>query len=161
MNTFISSLHVNNIQPFQNWGYGNLLITFRTRNSTLRIFACNSMAFLIEWGNIRWGIQKLKNGVLEPKPVLKKNGLFCFIDLQTTKHDSRSTNHALTIGSRLLIFSPHTIHDSRITVLMEWAFLFLRLTTYASRFTIYDKKVKVNEICEGKNKWRKSNTPWI
>jgi len=37
----------------------------------------------------------------------------------------------------------------------------LRLTTYASRFTIYDKKVKVNEICEGKNKWRKSNTPWI
>lgn len=29
---------------------------------------------------------------------------------------------------------------SRITVLMGWAFCFFRLTSYALRFTVYDKK---------------------
>ena len=37
---------------------------------------CLCLAFLIEWGKIRWGIQILKNCVIELKPILKKDGLF-------------------------------------------------------------------------------------
>jgi hypothetical protein len=38
-----------------------------------------------------WGIQKLKNGVIEPKPILKRDGLSCF--------------------------GPHEFHESRLRAL--------------------------------------------